>query len=82
MRENSISIPTNLWDCIEDQICTRQPAGKCFYENKAGDQISQIIHVFAGGIDKLASSIGIESGLEKAARGCTGCGRRRVKLNQ
>jgi len=81
MRENGITPPPALWDYIEDQICTRQPAGKCFYESKAGDQIARAIHIFTGGIDAAASKIGISSNLEKRARTCIKCGQRRVKLN-
>ena len=81
MSSNGVAIPPNLWDYIEDQICTRQPAGKCYYESKAGDQISKFIHIFAGGIDKAASRIGISSNLEKKARTCIKCGQRRVRIN-
>lgn len=81
MKANNVEIPTNLWDYVEDQICSRQPSGKCYYENKPGDQIAKAIHVFAGGIDKAASLIGVTSNLEKRARECTTCGRRRVRLN-
>lgn len=81
MRANNITVPENLWDYIEDQICSRQPPGQCVYESKLGDGISHFIHTFAGGIDKAARMVGIESGLEKKARECMSCGQRRVRLN-
>jgi len=81
MKANGITPPNNIWCYIEDQICSRQPSGRCFYEDKAGDQIAKLIHKFAGGIDKAAASIGIISTLEKRARTCTTCHKRRVYLN-
>lgn len=81
MRANGVKVPDNLWDYIEDQICSRQPQGMCIYESKLGDNVSKLIHVFAGGIDRAASVVGISSNLEKRARQCTTCGKRRVKLN-
>jgi len=82
MRVNNVTVPPNLQDFIEDQICQRQPPKSCFYEDKAGDQISKYIHIFAGGIDKAAASIGLKTNLEQSARRCRGCGNRRVRLNQ
>jgi hypothetical protein len=82
MAVNGVAIPEFLDELIEDQICTRQPAGACYYENKPGDQLAKTIHVFARAIDRTASAIGVHSNLENKARGCTKCGQRRVTMNQ
>lgn len=82
MIANNVLPPDNLWQYIEDQICTRQPPGACYYEQKTGDQISKFIHVFASQADKAALAIGLKLNLEKKARGCTGCSQRRVSLNK
>lgn len=73
----SIEVPTNLRAMIEDQICSRQPAGKCYYTKGLGDIVSQAIHLGARAIDKT-----LGTGLEKKARGCGGCARRRAQLNK
>lgn len=79
---NRIDVPENLEDIVEDQICMRQPVGRCFYTKGIGDQFSKVIHGVAKVIDTGARRIGVSSNLEKKARGCSGCGRRRNKLNQ
>ena len=81
MSANNVKPPLNLEDYIEDQICGRVPKGKCYYEAKAGDMVSATIHTFARTADSVASSLGIKTSLEKKARGCSSCGKRRVKLN-
>jgi len=81
MSANGVSIPPNLQDYVEDYICQKLPPKMCFYENKSGDQISKYIHIFAGGIDAAAASIGVKTNLEHRARRCRGCGNRRVLLN-
>jgi hypothetical protein len=82
MSANGVVEPQGLEALIEDQICTRQPEGACYYEAKSGDQLSKAIHIFARAVDTTARTLGIESSLEKKARGCTKCGQRRVKMNQ
>lgn len=82
MKSNNVEIPQPLEAYVEDQICTRQPPGRCTYESGAGDQIAKYIHIFAGGIDSAAAKIGINTSLEKKARGCIGCSQRRVQMNQ
>lgn len=77
MDANSMPIPVNLEDLIEDQICTRQPKDKCRYTKGAGDKLSKVIHGVAGAIDSV-----IGTNLETRARRCGGCGRRRSKMNQ
>lgn len=74
---NGFETPENLETLIEDQICMRQPPGRCFYTSGLGDQISKVIHKVAGAVDKVAGTQ-----LERKARGCGGCGKRRTKLNQ
>lgn len=82
MLRNNVEPTDDLAARVEDQICSRQPAGKCFYTKGAGDQVAQVAHVFAGGIDKIAKSIGLPSpNLEKKARGCRSCAERRAKMN-
>lgn len=73
----SIDIPENLRALIEDQICTRQPPGKCYYTKGLGDMMSQVIHVGARAIDKV-----LKTGLEGKARRCGKCAARRARLNQ
>src|SRR5262249_41666159 len=81
MHSNNYEIPNNLEALIEDQICMRQPADRCWYENKTGDQLAKAIHTVARGIDAAAASIGIKSGFQQRARGCSRCGQRRVRMN-
>jgi hypothetical protein len=82
MYENNVTPPEYLEDLVEDQICTRQPPQACYYEGKIGDQLAKTIHVFARAADSVASKIGIQSNLEKKARGCAACGKRRTQMNQ
>lgn len=77
MERNNISVPEDLREIIEDQICMRQPPKKCRYSRKAGDMISAVIHSVAGAVDSVAGTQ-----LQKKARGCGGCGKRRQRLNQ
>jgi len=82
MLRNNVEPTDDLAARVEDQICSRQPAGKCFYESKAGDRVAQMAHVFARGVDKTAQAVGLPSpNLEKKARGCRSCAERRAKLN-
>lgn len=74
---NGFSSPPNLALIIEDQICTRQPQGRCYYTSGLGDQVSKVIHGVAAAVDKVAGT-----NLQKKARGCGGCAKRRAKLNQ
>jgi hypothetical protein len=76
MKGNAVTPPDYLFELIEDQICRRQPEGKCRYTRKPGDVVSKIIHGVAGAIDSVAGTQ-----LKQRARGCGGCGKRRVKLN-
>ena len=81
MRGNNIQEPDNLLDIIEDQLCQRQPEGKCRYDKKAGDMISLVIHKVAGAIDLTMNQVGFKTNLKQKARGCQTCGQRRVALN-
>lgn len=84
MSNNNVQAPPRdqLEALVEDQICMRQAPDKCWYENKVGDNISKAIHTFLGGVDKVAKVLGVNTKLERAARGCGGCGNRRRKLNK
>jgi hypothetical protein len=73
---NKVDIPSNLRELIEDDICRRQPKGRCTYSSGLGDQLSKVIHTVAGAIDSVAGTQ-----LENKARSCRRCGQRRVKLN-
>lgn len=82
MAQNNVQAPENLEALIEDQICSRQPADRCFYEAKAGDQLSKTIHAFARGTDNIAKVLGFNTKLEKKARGCGACAKRRMAMNK
>lgn len=71
-----VQSPAALKELVEDQICTRQPKDRCWYSKKAGDQLSRVIHAVAGAIDAVAGTK-----LERRARGCYGCSKRRVSMN-
>jgi hypothetical protein len=73
----SLTIPDYLPAMIEDQICMRQPEGRCRYTKGWGDRISNVVSKVAGAIDKVAGT-----DLKRRARGCGGCGKRRQKLNK
>jgi len=82
MNANSIQVPSDLRGMIEDQICSRQPSGKCRYEkDKAGDLIAAGISFLAGIADKVANIAGANPELKKKAKGCSSCGKRRMTLN-
>ena len=74
---NGMDSPLNLGELIEDQICTRQPPGRCYYTSGAGDQLAKAIHGVAGAVDKV-----LGTNLQQKARGCGGCAKRRARLNQ
>lgn len=71
-----IEVPRFLAELVEDQICLRQPEGRCRYSRKLGDVISATISKVAGAIDAVAGT-----DLKPRARGCSKCGKRRVTLN-
>lgn len=68
--------PDRLKELIEDQICTRQPPGKCYYTKGVGDQIAKAIHTVAAVIDSAAGT-----NLQTRARSCGKCSKRRVMIN-
>lgn len=72
----SLPVPDHLFELVEDQICQRQPEGRCRYSKKLGDVISASIGVVAGVADSLLGTT-----LKQSARRCGKCGQRRVKLN-
>lgn len=73
---NSIPVPAFMEALIEDQICARQPIGRCYYTGGLGDKVSKVINYTAKVVDK---ALGTQ--LEKKARGCGGCASRRTRLN-
>lgn len=81
MRSNNIEVPPNLADLVEDQICQRQPVGKCLYEKKLGDRTAKAIHSFTKIADSAFAAIGIKTSITKKARGCSKCNKRRQALN-
>lgn len=66
----------NLEAFIEDQICQRQPPGRCMYTAGLGDIISKVVNIAASQFDKFAGTK-----LASTAASCSGCGHRRVVLN-
>jgi hypothetical protein len=78
---NKQEVPDHIMEVVEDQICTRQPEGRCRYEKKAGDMLALGIHAAAGVLDKAAKAIGLKTNIKQKARGCGSCGQRRVTMN-
>jgi hypothetical protein len=70
-----LPVPDRLIELIEDQVCTRQPKGRCKYQG-LGDRVAQVIHTAAAVVDSVAGT-----NYEYKARGCGGCGARRRRLN-
>jgi hypothetical protein len=80
MTVNNVKIPENLDYLIEQQICGRIPSQYCWQE--AGDKVANVIHKFANLGDRVAASLGVQTTLEKTAKGCTACQKRRQAMNQ
>jgi len=80
MKVNNVSVPENLDYLIEQQICGRISNQYCWQE--AGDKVANVIHTFASLGDRVAASLGVNTNLEKAAKGCTACQKRRQAMNQ
>ena len=74
MEANRYPVPATLAYDIEQQICARQPEGRCWMQ--AGDAVANVIHSVARAIDNVTGST-----LERKAKGCLACGKRRKKLN-
>ena len=72
---NGIQSPDDLRQIIEDQICARLPKELCWQQ--AGDVIATLIAKGANLVDKIAGT-----NLEEKAKGCSGCAKRRRKLNK
>lgn len=75
MGANNYPIPADLEYEVEQQICKRQPADRCWQQS--GDVVANVIHGVARVIDKVTGTR-----LEKKAKGCATCGKRRDKLNK
>jgi hypothetical protein len=80
MQNNNVQVPDNLEYLIEQQICGRIAGQYCWQE--AGDKVANVIHSFANLGDRVAASLGINANLEKTAKGCTSCQKRRQAMNQ
>lgn len=74
MRSNGVEVPADLEQIIEDQICERQPADRCW--TGAGDHVATAIHTAARVVDKV-----FKTNLERKAKGCLSCRQRRQALN-
>lgn len=74
LEANAKVVPADLTYQIEQQICARQPEGRCWMQ--AGDTVANVIHSVARVIDNVTGST-----LERKAKGCKSCGQRRQKLN-
>lgn len=73
--------PDNLDALIEDQVCSRLPAGSCWMQ--AGDVTATAIHTVARVADRAAGILGLKTAsLEKKAKGCSSCQKRRMAMNQ
>lgn len=70
-----IKSPPELEAMIENQICDRQPKGRC-YGRGLGDRVAELIKFGAKAIDAVAGT-----NLEKKTRRCGGCSKRRVMMN-
>jgi len=75
MESNKQPVPADLEYQVEQQICARQPEDRCWPQS--GDVVANVIHGAARVIDKLTGTK-----LEKKAKGCLTCGKRRERLNK
>jgi len=80
MKVNNVSVPDNLLYLIEQQLCGRIGSQYCWQE--AGDKVANIIHSFANLGDRVAASLGVNTNLEQAAKGCSACKKSRKIMNQ
>lgn len=75
LESNELDVPEDLDHVIEDQICMRQPEGKCKYVG-IGDRVAQAIHIVADVVDAVAGTQ-----FKTKAKRCGSCAKRRNKLN-
>jgi hypothetical protein len=75
MRANSVEVPVDLEYQVEQQICARQPEDRCWPQS--GDVVANVIHSVARVIDSVTGTK-----LERKAKGCKACGRRRERMNK
>jgi hypothetical protein len=80
MTINNVQVPDNLEYLVEQQICGR--ISSQYYWQEAGDKVANVIHKFANLGDRVAASLGVQTNLEKSAKGCTACQKRRQAMNQ
>jgi hypothetical protein len=70
-----VKSPPELESMIENQICDRQPKDRC-YKRGLGDLVASGVQMLAGAVDAVAGTT-----LQKKAKRCGGCSKRRVMLN-
>jgi hypothetical protein len=75
MKSNDQPIPDDLEYQVEQQICAGQPEDRCWQQS--GDVAANLIHGAARMIDSIAGTK-----LERKARLCLACGKRREKMNK
>ena len=80
MANNHQPVPEYLAQIIEDQICSRQPADRCW--KQSGDKLASGILTVATGVDKAASLLGFTPNLAKKAKGCSACNKRKQRMNK
>lgn len=72
---NGMTVPEMLMDTIEDQICER--LGPMYCWKGVGDKVADAIAGAARTVDKFLGTT-----LEKKAKSCSGCAKRRRRLNK
>lgn len=72
---NNIVVSADLRQIIEDQICSRLSKEWCWQQ--PGDVIANLIAKGASVVDAV-----LGTNLEKAAKGCGGCGKRKRTINR
>ena len=80
MIANNVQVPDDLGELIEEQICSRAPAGFCW--QGSGDVTRNIIHTFAVLGDRVGNAIGVNPQFAKKTSGCAGCDKRRRAMNR
>jgi len=84
---NKLENPESFERLVEEQICSRLPEDNnyCWGTSGIGDKTARLIHAVARGADNVSRRLGIRKDketLEKKAKGCSGCQRRRQKMNE
>lgn len=84
MGANKVPVPLDLEWQIENQICERQPDGRCWAEkNRLGDVVAAGVQAVAGVADQAIKIFtGKKGTLKKKAKDCPGCKKRKARLNK